>query len=115
MSKFQEVAEAYETLENDKKRQEYDNYGHVDEQQESSGRSRGGNPFQGGGFSYDMSDFDMSEDIFDFFSGGNRRDQGKGRDINVKIRLSFLDAVNGCNKDVKYESITKDQTKKGMF
>jgi DnaJ-class molecular chaperone len=30
----------------------------------------------------------------------------------VKLRLSFLDAVNGCNKDVKYETTVKDNQKK---
>jgi hypothetical protein len=73
-SKFREVAEAYETLENDKKRQEYDDYGDVNDQ------SFGGrNPFRGGGYDFDMRDFDMSDDIFDIFTKAmNRKDQGIG-------------------------------------
>jgi DnaJ-class molecular chaperone len=97
-------------LENDKKRQEYDDYGDVNNR-----NNGGGNPFQGRGYDFDMSDFDMSEDIYDIFTQAmGRRDQGVGRDIKVKLRLSFIDAVNGCNKDVKYETtVNQFNQKKG--
>jgi DnaJ-class molecular chaperone len=97
-------------LENDKRRREYDDYGDVNNR-----NNGGGNPFRGGGYDFDMSDFDMSEDIYDIFTQAmGRRDQGVGRDIKVKLRLSFLDAVNGCNKDVKYETtVNQFNQKKG--
>jgi molecular chaperone DnaJ len=41
------------------------------------------------------------EDLFAAFSGGMRgANSRRGRDIQITVRLSFLEAVNGCSKDI---------------
>ena len=96
--KFEEVTEAYEILSDDTKRAQYDQFGHAAFDPNSGfGGGAGGNPFGGenpfGGFS----------DIFSsFFGGGGFRSQGgadagpsKGEDTLMRIRIGFMDAVNG--------------------
>ena len=56
---------------------------------------------------------EAAEELFrhfeDFFSpfGGRRRPQtGRGADLETHIRLSFMEAVRGCTKDVPVTYIT---------
>lgn len=124
-TKFRELSEAYEVLEDDGKRQMYDNYGHAgidgSQQQQRGGGGGdpfagfGGNPFsgfQGGGFRYASGG---GEDIFDMLNKAMEREQqAVGKDVRVRLKLSFLEAVTGCNKDIKYEYMAKD-SKKGQY
>lgn len=119
--KFQEVSEAYEVLEDDNKRKQYDAFGHagVDGQAGAGGGDpfagfRGGfggfGGFGGGGFRVHTTSGDIdAEDIFEMFSqamGGGMR--GAGQDVQTQIRLSFLEAVNGCSKNISYEYFIKE-------
>jgi DnaJ-class molecular chaperone len=116
--KFREVNEAYEVLENDEKRKKYDAFGHAGV--DGSAGPAGGNPFTdgfaagfggfgfggfpggGGGFRYQSSG--NAEDLFDILNQAmNRQRAAMGQDVQVKLRLSFLEAVNGCNKDIAFE------------
>lgn len=90
--KFKEITEAYEVLYDDEKRKLYDQFGHAAFDQ----NGEQGNPFNGGGFG----GFEGFSDIFSqFFGGGSsqRRSSGpqKGNDKLMRIKISFMDAVNG--------------------
>lgn len=101
-AKFKEISEAYAVLGDEKKRVEYDTYGHA--YQNAGGGSQSGaggfnwSDFQqaasGGGFEFDVSD------MFGDFFGGQRGRQNRGRDISIDIELSFKEAVFGTVRKV---------------
>lgn len=96
--KFKEINEAHEILSDEKKRKQYDF------ELEHPGMSgMGGGGFNGFG---DFGGFgDIFSDIFGGFGGGGKRRgpvKTKGQDITLECRLSFLDAVKGCKKDISY-------------
>lgn len=106
-AKFKEISEAYAVLGDDKKKAEYDTYGHA--YQGAGGGAQGGfggfggfnwSDFQqaaqgqGGGFEFDMND------IFGDFFGGGRRQQNRGRDISIDIELTFKEAIFGTKRNV---------------
>ena len=99
-TKFKEAAEAYDTLSNSEKRQNYDRFG-------SSGNPfGGGNPFGeqfGHGFNmYDI--FSQFGDIFGSGFGGGRRQQQrrKGSDLRLKISVTIEDILKGTTKKIRY-------------
>jgi DnaJ-class molecular chaperone len=90
-------------LSNEEKKQAYDTYGHagVDGQQQPGGGGGFGGfggPFGGfqGGQQVD------AEEMFDMFEGmfGGQASRGRGRDVQQHCSLSFLEAVNGCERDI---------------
>lgn len=91
--KFKEIKEAYDVLYDDEKRANYDQFGHeAFEQQQQSGFS---------GFS-SQSNFDFEDlgDIFGSFFGGSKKTSKsptKGNDIEMKVKISFMDSINGKN------------------
>lgn len=96
-AKFKEVQEAYDILYDDNKRATYDQFGHAAFEQ-TGGGAGGGNPFSG--FGGGGMDFDLG-DIFSSFFGGGRRSQQrsnapqKGEDTLTRVRVDFMDAING--------------------
>ena len=92
--KFKEVAEAYEVLSDSQKRAAYDQYGH-----DAFDPSRMG----GGGFT-DFGGMGGFGDIFDMFFGGvgGQRSRGpqRGADREVRLDISFEDAVFGAEKEM---------------
>ena len=107
--KFKEAAEAYDVLHDPQKRQQYDQFGF-------DGPNMGG--FGGfGGASMNMDDiFSMFGDIFGGhagfggFGGGSRsrgRQQHRGSDLRLKVRLSLDEIANGVTKKFK---VRKDVT-----
>ncbi len=104
--KFKEIQEAYEVLGDASKRSQYDQFGHAG----VSGAGNAGFNGFGGGFSgFDGADFDFG-DIFDnifgggfsSFGGGRSSTQNrktKGSDLLMHVKLSFEEAVYGCEKD----------------
>ncbi len=105
--KFKEVQEAYDVLGDENKRRQYDQFGHAAFEGASGGGFNGAGGFGGfGGF--DASGFDFG-DIFDnIFGGGfggstSRTRAQAGADRLMRVRLSFEEAVFGCEKDIKLE------------
>ena len=96
-AKFKEASEAYSVLSDSEKRAQYDRFGHAAFE-------------QGGGGGYDFTgDF---SDIFDMFGfgdmfGGGRRSQNRsnaarnGASVRATIRITFEEAVFGCEKELE--------------
>ena len=103
--KFKEAQEAYAVLSDAEKRKQYDQFGHA--------------AFDGtgGAGGFDFSGMDMGDifgDIFgDFFGGGSRRRANdgpmKGANLSTSVRISFEEAVFGCEKES--EMVLKDECK----
>lgn len=104
--KFKEAQEAYAVLSDAEKRRQYDQFGHS--------AFDGG---MGGAGGFDFSGMDMGDifgDIFgDFFGGGSRRRANdgpmKGANLRASVRISFEEAVFGCEKEI--EMVLKDECK----
>lgn len=97
--KFKEASEAYEVLNNDNKRQIYDQFGHKG--LEGAGHSGPS------GFEDIFSSFgDIFEDFFGF--GGNRGGRGRrGSDLRYNLTIDFMEAAFGTQKTI---SIPKLET-----
>ncbi|MCA9351277.1 J domain-containing protein [Patescibacteria group bacterium] len=101
--KFKEANEAYQVLSNKDKRAQYDRFG-------SAGPNMGG--AQGfGGFDFsgfqNAGGFDFGDiDLGDLFGGGRRSRRRRGSDLQVRVELTFEEAVFGVKK-----SVTIDHTK----
>lgn len=110
-AKFKEINEAYEVLSDDKKRQLYDQYGTADAQRIPHGW--GGFGGQGAGFN--ASGFGSWAEILESirrgegafgtewggdFGGFSRETPQKGKDVTVRMEVSFDEAFNGTEKRV---------------
>jgi molecular chaperone DnaJ len=106
--KFKEVNEAYQTLSDEKKRAQYDQFGSAGPGFNQGGFQGGQGGFGGFDFSQGGVEFDMGDigDIFgDFFGGGmrgGRQQVRRGRDISTELHISFSEAVFGVNRKILF-------------
>ncbi|MBI5151602.1 MAG: DnaJ domain-containing protein [Candidatus Pacebacteria bacterium] len=117
-TKFKEVNEAYQVLGDEKKREQYNQFGH-NAFDPNSGFG-GGNPFSGGfqqgPFTYQYSSsggnpfggFDFGQggdpfEIFESFFGGNPFGGRAQRKPRYTLTVSFMDAAKGAEKAVSIE------------
>ena len=96
--KFKEASEAYAVLSDHEKRSQYDQFGHA--------AFDGTGGFGAGGFDFTGADFsDIFGDLFGgMFGGGRTRGASngpmKGANIRTSVRITFLEAVFGTEKEL---------------
>ncbi len=103
--RFKEVNEAYQVLSDPQRRQAYDMFGRA-----GVSGGAGGDPFGGaagfGGFS----------DIFDAFFGGAMGGQARrarpqtGSDLRYDLRITFEEAILGCEKEIEFPVLGRCDT-----
>jgi len=98
-SKFQQIQEAYATLSDTGKRQQYDNP----------------QP-QGGGFQFHFNSGDPFADIFNQFgfSGGDpfaqhRQQQRRNKDLRIRINLSLRETLSDQQKTISVQTSTNER------
>ena len=115
-TKFKEINEAYQTLSDKTKRQQYDQFGRTFEQAGGAGGfggfggfegfdfggfSAGGGPSFGGNFGGGFEDI-FSDMFGEAFGGGRRRGTSRaGNNIQIDVEISFEEMVNGTHRNVK--------------
>lgn len=108
--KYKEITEAYAVLSDDKKKAEYDTYGHAFSN--GGGGGAGGfnwQDFQGaqGGFGGQGFEFDINDIFQNFGFGGGGQQVQRGRDVSIDINLKFEEAIFGVTRKLL---ITKNNT-----
>ena len=112
-AKFKEVGEAYEVLSDKQKRARYDQFGHAGVDPSYGGGQSGYERYQQYGHG-DFGDFgDIFGDIFSGFGfGGSTKTRNpngpiRGNDTQVRIQLSFMEAVKGCKKEIPIQRLER--------
>lgn len=106
--KFKEITEAYDVLTDSEKKAMYDQYGHAAFEQGGAGAGGFGG-FGGGGFG-------GFEDIFSemfgsgFGGGGRRQRVVRGDDLRYDIEITLEEAVKGCKKDIRIQTLAECDT-----
>ena len=101
--KFKEASEAYHILSDDKRKSNYDQFGHA----AFEGSGGAGQGFGG----FDTSSFsDIFEDFFGDFGGtgqSSRRSSNRGNDLRYDISIDLEESYSGLNKNIQYTTYKK--------
>lgn len=121
--KFKEVNEAYQTLSDDGKRAQYDQFGSNYANMGGFGGGQGAGGFGGfegfdfsgfqGGFGQGGMEFDLNDIFSDFFGGGGRAQKKRGRDISTEIEITFAESIFGVKKKVYLTKVSACKTCSG--
>lgn len=108
-AKFKEVQEAYSVLGDEGKRRQYDQFGHAAFDQ-NGGAGGGFGGFQGFGGFEDVDLGDIFGNMFgsSFGFGGSSRNTNRrerGSDSILRMRLTFEEAIYGCEKDITIDVV----------
>lgn len=115
-AKFKEANEAYQTLGDEKKKAQYDQFGAGYENMQGGRGGAGGfggfGDFSSGGFNVNMDDlgdmFGGFGDMFGFGGGSSgRRRQSRGSDLEMNMTIEFSEAVFGIDKEIKINKKVK--------
>lgn len=107
-AKFKEINEAYQVLGNKTKREQYDQFGSSFQSGQAGGGAYGNSGFGGfEGVNINMEDlgdiFGGFGDMFGFGGGSSRKAaRSRGRDLEMSLRIDFLEAILGTEKEIKY-------------
>lgn len=101
--RFKEINRAYEVLSDPEKRSIYDRFGHAGVDGSAGAGPQG---FEG------FANFEGFGDIFDAFfgggaRGGRRRGPARGADLRYNLRLTFEEAVFGCEKEIEFSRLER--------
>jgi molecular chaperone DnaJ len=99
--KFKEASEAYHVLSDEKRKNNYDQFGHAAFEGAGGGQGFGG---------FDTSSFsDIFEDFFGDFGSNNTssRSSNRGNDLRYDININLEDAYQGIEKNVQYTTSKK--------
>lgn len=116
-NKFKEIQEAYDILYDDNKRATYDQFGHAAFDNTGGASPNNSNPFNGGGSSYGGGfggfgdeGVDLGDIFSSFFGGGNKRqsygrDRGpqRGADSFFRVKIDFIEAVQGKDVELAFD------------
>jgi molecular chaperone DnaJ len=98
--KFKEASEAYHILSDDKRKSNYDQFGHAAFEGSGGGQGFGG---------FDTSSFsDIFEDFFgDFGNASTGRSSNRGNDLRYDLNIDLEESYSGLEKNIKYTTYKK--------
>ncbi len=109
--KFKEAQEAYAVLSDEQRRKQYDQFGHAAFDQNGGASGFGGYDFSGFDFSSIFDDLfggsGFSSSFGGFSRGSSRTRKSRGNDSLVIMKLTFLEAILGCKKDLEITTMDK--------